>query len=101
MTYELKNGKVLYLDEEVVPAGKRAGGASVTSTSVTLPVIPELYRTGLSRVTQASVRRYYNACRRVSNDPKKASREVGADGVILEELVVQELLWGRLRMTML
>lgn len=52
---DFENGKVFDLEEELVPAGKRACGANVTSSSVNLPAIPIVFREGVSRASLESV----------------------------------------------
>lgn len=90
--YDFKNGKVFDLEEKVVPAGRHACSARVTSTSVNLPAIPVLYQTRVSLVNLKSLHRDYGEYRVVSSGPNEPSGEAGVYGVCLEELFQQELL---------
>lgn len=92
MSYDCENWKVLDLEEEIVPAGKRARSASVTSASVVFPAIPFLYQNGVLWASLETVKPDYDEYRRVHSARKESSRTVGADGVSLEEWVKQKLL---------
>lgn len=91
-SYDFKNADVFYLEEEAVPAVKRARSASVTPLSVNLSAILIVYRSGVTRATLESVRRDYDEYHGVYSGLNETSREAGADGGSLAELLEQDLL---------
>lgn len=80
------------LEEEAVPASKHTSSASVTSTSVNLPVILVLCRAEVLQVTLESVWRSYDESRGRYGDPNEANEETDADEVSFDELFENKLL---------
>lgn len=72
-----------------------ASSASAASTSLYLSAILVLYRDRVLRVSLESVQGDYDEYRGMKAGSDEASREVSADGVSLEELLEQELLWDQ------
>lgn len=64
-----------------MPAGKRARGASASSTSVTLPAIPVLYRIGVLQASLESVKHNHDEYFKVHSALYESSREDNTYGV--------------------
>lgn len=90
VSYDIENGEVLHSEEESAPAGKWAGDANATLTSLTLPVGSLVYQNLVLQAISELVHRHYDEYRRVSSGCNDASRKANANGVRLKELLEQQ-----------